>query len=59
VTDHSYAIDVSSQVLLIRGVPKDIRSDNDPEFIAQPMRRYLERAKVGALYIEPGGAVGK
>ena len=47
-------IDVLSQVLLIRGVPKHIRSDNGPEFIAQAMRRYLEIAEVGALYIEPG-----
>jgi putative transposase len=47
-------IDVLSQVLLIRGVPRYIRSDNGPEFIARAMRRYLETAEVGALYIEPG-----
>jgi transposase InsO family protein len=48
------AIDVLAQVLLIRGVPGYIRSDNGPEFIAQAMRRCLEAAGVGTLYIEPG-----
>lgn len=47
-------IDVLAQLLLIRGVPRHIRSDNGPEFIARAMRRYLEQAKVEALYIEPG-----
>lgn len=47
-------IDVLAQVMLIRGVPGHIRSDNGPEFIAQAMRRYLEAAGVGTLYIEPG-----
>jgi transposase InsO family protein len=47
-------IDVLAYVLLIRGVPRHIRSDNGPEFIAAAMRRYLETAGVGTLYIEPG-----
>lgn len=47
-------IDILSQVFLIRGVPKHIRSDNGPEFIAHAIRRYLDTAKVGTLYIEPG-----
>ena len=47
-------IDVLAEVLLIRGVPGHIRSDNGPEFIAAAMRRYLESAGAGALYIEPG-----
>lgn len=47
-------IDVLSQVLLIRGAPGHIRSDNGPEFIACAMRKYLETAGVGTLYIEPG-----
>src|SRR5437667_10176914 len=47
-------IDVLAQVLLIRGVPGHIRSDNGPEFIAQAMRQYLETAGAGTLYIEPG-----
>jgi len=47
-------IDVLAQVLLIRGAPKYVRSDNGPEFIALAMRKYLESAGVGSLYIEPG-----
>ena len=37
-----------------RGRPGHIRSDNGPEFIAHAVRNWLERNKVGALYIEPG-----
>lgn len=47
-------IDVLSQVLLIRGAPGHIRSDNGPEFIAAAMRQFLQTAGVGTLYIEPG-----
>jgi transposase InsO family protein len=47
-------IDVLAQVMLIRGLPRHIRSDNGPEFIAKAIRRYLENARVGTLYIEPG-----
>ena len=49
----SEVIDILAQVILIRGAPKFIRSDNGPEFIAQALRSYLEAAKVGTLYIEP------
>ena len=38
----------------MRGVPRHIRSDNGPEFIAQALRRWLESVGVDALYIEPG-----
>jgi len=47
-------IDILSQVLRIRGLPKHIRSDNGPEFIARAVRDYLEKAGVGTLYIAPG-----
>ena len=47
-------VELISEVMLIRGVPRHIRSDNGPEFIAAAIRRYLEAAKVGTLYIEPG-----
>jgi transposase InsO family protein len=47
-------IDVLAQVLLIRGVPAHIRSDNGPEFIAAAMRKYLEMVGAGTLYIAPG-----
>lgn len=47
-------LEVLSQVMLIRGVPDRIRSDNGPEFIASAIRRFLRAAGVGTLYIEPG-----
>ena len=47
-------IDVLRELFAIRGVPMHIRSDNGPEFIAQAIRSWLERARVQTLYIEPG-----
>ena len=47
-------LDVLVDLFAIRGVPKHIRSDNGPEFIAEAIRRFLEQADVKALYIEPG-----
>jgi len=47
-------LDILSQVMLIRGVPGHIRSDNGPEFIARAIREYLAATGVGTLYIEPG-----
>lgn len=47
-------IETLADVMLMRGVPEHIRSDNGPEFTAKALRAWL--AKVGArtLYIEPG-----
>ena len=47
-------IDVLAELFIIRGVPGYILSDNGPEFIANAIRSYLERADVGTLYIEKG-----
>ena len=47
-------VDIVSQVMLIRGVPGHIRSDNGPEFIASALRRFVLAAGVTTLYIEPG-----
>ena len=47
-------LDVLSELMLIRGVPGHIRSDNGPEFIARAIRRFLKQIGVGTLYIEPG-----
>jgi len=47
-------IDVLVDLFAIRGVPRHIRSDNGPEFIAKALRRWLKAADVGPLYIEPG-----
>ena len=47
-------LDVLSQLMLIRGVPRHIRSDKGPEFIARSIRLFLDQADVSTLYIEPG-----
>ena len=47
-------LDVLRDLFVIRGVPKHIRSDNGPEFIAQAIRKFLAAAGVETLYIEPG-----
>ena len=46
-------IDTLSDQFAMRGVPRHIRSDNGPEFIAQTLRRWLKLVGVGTLYIEP------
>ena len=47
-------IDVLRELFVLRGVPKHIRSDNGPEFIAKAIRAWMESANVQTLYIEPG-----
>jgi len=47
-------IGVLEELFTIRGVPRFIRSDNGPEFIAQAIRQWLGQRGVGPLYIEPG-----
>jgi transposase InsO family protein len=47
-------IDALRELLVIRGMPKHIRSDNGPEFIAGAIRSWLGSAAVETLYIEPG-----
>ena len=43
-----------SEVMLWRGIPEHIRSDNGPEFVAQELREWLGKLGIGPLYIEPG-----
>jgi transposase InsO family protein len=47
-------LDVLTNLFLTRGVPRHIRSDNGPEFIAHAIRRHSEQAGLEMLYIEPG-----
>jgi transposase InsO family protein len=47
-------IAVLHELLLVRGSPQHIRSDNGPEFIAKAIRSWMERTAVKTLYIEPG-----
>jgi len=45
---------VLARLMLQHGIPKHIRSDNGPEFIAKAVREWLGRLEVGTLFIEPG-----
>jgi putative transposase len=47
-------ISVLEYLFMVRGVPKFIRSDNGPEFIADAIKKWLKKKHVGTLYIEPG-----
>lgn len=44
-------LDVLRDLFVIRGLPAHIRSDNGPEFIAEAIRRLLNRSGVETLYI--------
>ena len=47
-------IEVLAELMVFRGVPDHIRSDNGPEFSARAVREWLGRAGARTLYIEPG-----
>jgi putative transposase len=46
-------IESLADVMLLRGTPENIRSDNGPEFVAKELRKWLANIGAGALYIEP------
>ena len=47
-------IEALADVMLFRGIPEHIRSDNGPEFVAKELRQWLAKVGTGTLYIEPG-----
>ena len=47
-------IDTLAELFAMRGVPRCIRSDNGPEFIARAIQRWLAQVEVQTLYIAPG-----
>ena len=47
-------MDAVADVMLMRGIPAHLRSDNGPEFIAACVRQWLAALGVRTLYIEPG-----
>ncbi len=47
-------IETLADVMLMRGVPDHIRSDNGPEFTAKALRAWLAPVGARTLYIEPG-----
>jgi putative transposase len=52
--NHRDVIETLSEVMLWRGIPEHIRSDNGPEFVAQQLREWLKMLGTEPLYIEPG-----
>ena len=47
-------IDVLSELLILRGMPGHIRSDNGPEFIATAVRTWIAAVGARCAFIEPG-----
>jgi transposase InsO family protein len=47
-------IDIFADVMIERGVPEHIRSDNGPEMVAKSLRRWLNRLGIKTIHIEPG-----
>ena len=47
-------IDVLSDLFILRGVPRHIRSDNGPEFIAKAVRDWITAVGASTAFIEPG-----
>ena len=45
---------ILADIFLKHGVPKHIRSDNGPEFIAKQLMRWFKTLSVQPLFIEPG-----
>jgi putative transposase len=43
-----------ADVMVIKGVPEHLRSDNGPEFVARDLRKWLSATGAKTLYIEPG-----
>ena len=47
-------IEALADVIVMKGVPEDLRSDNGPEFVAKDLRKWLAKTGAKTLYIEPG-----
>ena len=47
-------IDALTDLVILRGAPRFIRSDNGPEFIAQAVRGWIAAVGAQTAYIEPG-----
>jgi transposase InsO family protein len=47
-------IETLAGVMLVKGIPEYLRSDNGPELVARELRRWLAGLGTGTLYIELG-----
>ena len=50
----SEVLNARAEVMAGRRVPKYLRSDNGPEFIAVEVQQWLGEVGIGTIYIEPG-----
>ena len=50
----SEVLNALAEVMAGRRVPKYLRSDNGPEFIAVEVQQWLGEVGIGTIYIEPG-----
>src|SRR5271163_2196743 len=50
----SRVISALADVMVTKGVPEHLRSDNGPEFVAKDLRNWLANTGAKTLYIEPG-----
>jgi transposase InsO family protein len=46
-------IEALADVMVWKGVPEHLRSDNGPEFVAQGLRTWIARTGAKTAYIEP------
>lgn len=47
-------IEALADVMVVKGVPEHLRSDNGPEFVAHDLRKWLADTGAKTMYIEPG-----
>ena len=47
-------LNVLADLFMEKGLPRNIRSDNGPEFVAAALRKWLYELGVSTLFIEPG-----
>jgi len=47
-------IETLADVMILKGVPEFIRSDNGPEMTAKEVKRWLQGVAAKTLFIEPG-----
>jgi putative transposase len=47
-------IEALADVMVAKGVPEHVRSDNGPEFVARDLRKWLAGTGAKTAYIEPG-----
>ena len=52
--EFSEVIEALADVMVTKGVPEHLRSDNGPEFVARDLRKWLAGTGAKTAYIEPG-----